>query len=71
MHESMKEVVEAKIQQKIGDGITSAQAAVDKLVSEGKIAKDFIAPLGMSQKIIIFVLTFFPLCVVILFILRF
>jgi hypothetical protein len=48
MHKSMKEVVEVKIQHKINAGIISAQAAIDKLVSEGKIAKDFIAPLGTN-----------------------
>jgi hypothetical protein len=48
MNENMREVVEAKIQQKIGTGIYSAQVAVDKLVNEGKMSKDFIAPLGTN-----------------------
>jgi hypothetical protein len=48
MNEQLKEVVERKIQQKISSGILNAQSAIDKLVSEGKIARDFIAPIGTN-----------------------
>jgi hypothetical protein len=42
MERSLKEVVESRIQQKLGNGISSAQSAVTRLVNEDVIARDFI-----------------------------
>lgn len=46
----MQDVIKAKLNSKIERGANSAQTAIARLVEEGKIARDFIAPLGVNLR---------------------
>lgn len=48
MNETVYDVVANRIASKIKTGTNNAEAAVSRLIEEGKIAEDFIAPLGVS-----------------------
>lgn len=48
MNETMYDVVANKIAAKIKSGTKTASDAIGRLMAEGKIAKDFIAPIGVS-----------------------
>lgn len=57
---SMKEVVTAKIAQKLQKGYSNAVSATTRLQEEGKVSKDFIFEVGTERKGITTNIDFFP-----------
>ena len=58
--EGLNEVVEKNIQRKLDKGMLNVQSATNRLIEEGKIAKDFIFEVGTTRKGIDTNITFIP-----------
>ncbi|MFA6973981.1 MAG: hypothetical protein WC238_04580 [Parcubacteria group bacterium] len=48
--QGLNQILREKIRQRIGRGTESAMAAIQRLVNEGKVAQDFVAPIGVELK---------------------
>lgn len=50
MQQGLNEVVMNKVQRMIDGKAVGVQATMERLVNEGRIAQDYIAPLGVNLK---------------------
>jgi hypothetical protein len=50
LQNGLNDVLRQKIRNRISIGAATGQAAIERLIAEGKIAADFIAPIGVNQK---------------------
>lgn len=60
MEQSLNAVVEAKIKQKLQKGMVNVQTTMEKLISEGKISRDFTVNVGSEKTGVNSTMSFLP-----------